>query len=61
MVRFDLFVTAQQREDVRRLSERTGLTAAELMRRMIDHGTQEQTLNALVPNYSGQLTLRSQS
>ena len=57
MVRFDLYVTSQQREEIRIRSEQTGLTAAELLRRMMDYCSQETVMNQLVPNMSGYLSI----
>ena len=57
MIRFDLFLTERQRDLLKRGAEQTGLTAAEILRRMIDHCSQEHVMNAVAPNVSGSFPL----
>ncbi len=48
-------VAARQQEDLRYLQRQTGLGISELVRRMLDNCLQEDSLNRLVPNMSGQI------
>lgn len=47
-------IPERQKENVKNLSERTGLTASELMRRLIDASTHPVVFNLIVPSMSGQ-------
>jgi hypothetical protein len=54
--RFCIFLEHRQADSIAAVADQAGMTQAELLRRIIDHGLQEQVLNALVPPMSGQMS-----
>lgn len=57
-----IFTPTQQRFDLlRRVSHVTGLTHAEILRRMIDYAGSEKALNNMFPAVSGQFQVRRES
>lgn len=55
MAKFLFNLPERQLQDYRDLSERTGLSIAEIIRRMSDYCFKETTLNILIPAMSGHL------
>ena len=56
MTRHNFFLPDRQINSLKQVAEVTSLTTAELLRRLIDHGLQERSLNEVVPNMSGYLS-----
>lgn len=52
-------VTIPQSEMLDRLTDQTGLSFSEFMRRMIDQCLQEYALNNMIPHMSGKITIGS--
>ena len=59
MVQFNFLVSERQQGDVKNLASQTGLTASELMRRLIDAARTPTVFNLIVPAMSGQLVVRN--
>ncbi len=58
MERMNQYLPAYQTQALRELRQRTDLSVAEWMRKMIDHCLQPKVLNELLPPMSGHLSIR---
>lgn len=54
-VRLHIVMPQRQDDALRGLESVTGLNKSDLVRRMMDHCTQPQVLNAMFPNLSGHM------
>lgn len=61
MQRFNLFVPDRILSGFLSLSDKTGYSTAELMRRMFGHCLQDQVLDVLVPEMSGVISTGKRS
>ncbi len=55
MNRRNLFMPDRQWETYQTVSDRVGVSTAELIRRILEYGAQERVLNEVVPTMSGRL------
>lgn len=55
--RFNFFPSDDRMAGLRMLSDKTDLSVAEVLRRMVDHCCREDVLNELFPRCSGRLDL----
>jgi len=58
MNRHCFFITNQQEDNLRQLSDQSGLPAAELVRRILDRSFADTVLNEIVPTLSGYLSVK---
>lgn len=57
MHRYHIFLTERQFENLKQLSEFTGIAVSELVRRFIDHSAQSKVLDEIIPFLSGQIKI----
>jgi hypothetical protein len=58
MDRYCIHLDAERRDHYRHIAERTGLTTAEVMRRLLDSACREDRLNDSFPRASGMLGVK---